>query len=176
MMTDPIDLGTALDTVVERLAVQFPTFKTVVAEDEQGADLPVPAIIVQFSEIEPNPDADAQTGQLPCLLHVEARVIMGHRTPKVRREVIKAAGAIGVYVHSNRLGIPWGAAIVLAIEPDEFAPAVDTFDIWRIEWVHSLDLGDSYFVDDAVTPTEVFSAFSPDTGAANESGYTLEGG
>lgn len=173
-MTDTIDLGVALDTVVSKLAAQFPTIKTVAAEDESRRELPVPALIVQFSEIEPDPDADPHTGQFPCRLRVEARIVLGHRTPKVRREVIKAAGAIASFVHSNRLGVKWGAAVVIAVEPDEFAPLADTFDIWRIEWAHTLDLGESYFIDDGVTPTIVLTSWSPEVGGQHEADYQIE--
>lgn len=173
-MTETIDLDVALDTIVATLAAQFPTFKTVAAEDESRKELPVPALVIQFSEIEPDPDADPHTGQFPCRLRVEARIVLGHRTPKVRREVIKAAGAIASFVHSNRLGVKWGAAVVIAVEPDEFAPQADTFDIWRIEWAHTLDLGETYFVNDAVTPIIVLTSWVPEIGIPHEASYIAE--
>ncbi len=173
-MSDPIDLGAALDKIVETLGAEFNTFKTVAAEDENRKKLEVPAIIVQLSELEPDPDQDAHTGQFPCMVRVEARIVMGHRTPKVRREVIKAAGAIAAFVHNSRLGVAWGAAKVLAVEPDEFAPQADKFDIWRIEWAHSADIGASYFVDDGATPTEILTSWSPDIGPAHEGDYVTE--
>lgn len=173
-MTDFINLDVALDTVVSQLAAQFPTIKTVSAEDENRNELPVPALVIQFSEIEPDPDADPHTGQFPCRLRVEARIVLGHRTPKVRREVIKAAGAIASFVHSNRLGVKWGPAVVIAVEPDEFAPLADTFDIWRIEWAHTLNLGESYFVDDGITPTIVLTSWAPEIGIQHEGAYVAE--
>ena len=174
-MSNPIDLGAALDKIVAELGVQFSTFMTVAAEDESRTKLEVPAIIVQLSELEPDPDGDPLTGQFPCLVHVEARIILGYRTPKVRREVIKAAGALATFVHNNRLGIGWGAATVLAVEPDEFAPQADQFDIWRVEWVHRADIGESYFVDTGVTPTQILTSWSPDIGIGHEADYTTEG-
>lgn len=170
-MADPIDLVAALDTVIDTLAAEFTTFKTVAAEDEDRKKLAVPAIIVQMSELEPDPDKDPHTGQFPCLVRLEARIVMGHRTPKVRREVVKAAGAVAAFVHSNRLGVAWGAATVIAVDPDEFAPQADSFDIWRVEWVHAADIGASYFVDEGVTPSQVLTSWSPDIGPANEGDY-----
>jgi hypothetical protein len=173
-MNEPIDLGLALDTIVAQLGAAFATFKTVAAEDEARTKLAVPAIIVQISELEPDLEKDAHTGQFPCLVRLEARVVMGHRTPKVRREVAKAAGAIAAFVHNNRLGVAWGGATVLSVEPDEFAPQADNFDIWRIEWAHSADIGQSYFVDDGVTPREILSSWAPDIGPDNEGEYVAE--
>lgn len=170
-MADAIDLGDALDEIIAALALQFPTFKTVAAEDESRKVLETPAIILQLSDLEPDPDREPHTGQFPVLARFEARVVLGHRTPQVRREVVKAAGAIATFVHNNRFGIAWGAAEVGAVEPDEFSPIVDAFDIWRIEWVHSTLLGDSYFVDDGVTPTQVLSSFDPRIGVPNENEY-----
>jgi hypothetical protein len=170
-MAEPIDLGAALDTVIATLAAEFNTFKTVAAEDEDRKTLPVPAIIVQISELEPAPDKDPHTGQFPCLVRLEARIIMGHRTPQIRREVAKAAGAVAAFVHSNRLGVAWGAATVIAVDPDAFAPQADNFDIWRVEWVHAADIGASYFVDEGVTPSQVLTSWSPEIGPANEVGY-----
>ncbi len=175
-MPDTLDLGVALDTVIASLAAEFDTFKTVAAEDEDRKKLAVPAIIVQMSELEPDPDKDPHTGQFPCLVRLEARIVMGHRTPKVRREVIKAAGAVAAFVHSNRLGVAWGAATVIAVDPDDFAPQADSFDIWRVEWVHAADIGASYFVDEGVTPSQILTSWSPDIGTAHEGDYVAEEG
>ncbi|WP_300067721.1 hypothetical protein [uncultured Ruegeria sp.] len=173
-MANSIDLGQALDTVVAELAAKFPAFKTVATEDKNRDRLEVPAILVQISELEPLPDADPLTGQFPCLVRFEARVIMGHRTPKVRREVLKASGALATFIHSNRLGVLWGAATVLSVEPDEFAPKADQFDIWMVEWAHETCFGESYFVDEGVTPTEVLTSWAPDIGTDNEGKYKPE--
>ncbi len=173
-MPDTLDLGAALDTVIAMLAAEFDSFKTVAAEDEARKALAVPALIVQISELEPDPDKDPHTGQFPCLIRLEARIVMGHRTPGVRREVLRAAGAVAAFVHSNRLGVAWGAATVIAVDPDEFAPQADSFDIWRVEWVHAADLGTSYFVDDGVTPARVLTSWSPDIGLAHEADYVAQ--
>lgn len=173
-MSDAIDLGVAQDQVVGALAAEYQGFRTVAAEDESRTELRVPAIIVDFTEIEPDPDREPHTGQFPCLIRVEARIVLGHRTPQVRREVIKAAAALAAFVHNNRFGVKWGAATVIAVEPDEFAPQIDTFDIWRVEWTHSCDLGQTYFVDDGVTPSIVLTSWSPLIGPPNEGHYVSE--
>jgi len=175
-MAEALDLGAALDTVVATLAAAFPTFKTVAAEDESRKTLEVPAIVVQMSELEPDPDKDSHTGQFPCLVRIEARIILGYRTPNVRREVIKAAGALAAAVHNERLGVAWGAAVVLAVEPDDFAPQADQFDIWRVEWAHAADIGPSFFIDDGLTPTQLLTSWSPDIGPAHEDDYVAEAG
>ncbi len=170
-MPDAIDLGAALDTVVANIAAKFDTFKTIAAEDEKRDRIELPAILVQVSELEPLPDNDPHTGQFPCLVRFEARVIMGQRSPTVRREVLMAAGALATHVHNNRLDVAWGAATLLSVEPDEFAPKADKFDIWLVEWVHQTCIGDSYYVDDGITPTQVLTSWAPDVGAGNAGEY-----
>ncbi|SMX27290.1 hypothetical protein TRP8649_01393 [Pelagimonas phthalicica] len=173
-MPEEIDLGEALNTVVETLKAQFPTFKTVAAEDQDRKELQIPAIIVQMTELEPDLDSDAHTGQFPCLIHLEARIVMGHRTPQVRREVVRAAGALSAFIHSARLGVGWGAAQILAVEPDEFSPVANSYEVWMVEWVHSADIGESYFVDDGVTPTQVLTSWTPQIGVDHEADYEAQ--
>lgn len=169
-----IDLGASLDTVVAVLAAEFDTFKTVVAEDQVPDELPVPALVLQITDLEPDLDSDASTGQFPCLVHIECHVIMGHRTPAVRRAVAQAAGAVAAFVHNERLEVPWGPAQLIAVEPDEFAPQADRMDLWRLEWVHKADLGDSDIPTDGVTPTTVLWSHVPDVGPDHEGDYSQE--
>lgn len=169
-MADPIDLSAALDSVVASLAAQFPELKTVAAEDESRTELAAPALLVEVTELEPDPDREPFTGQFPVLVHIEARVVIGYRTAQARRQVMKLAGAVATFVHNNRLGVAWGHGVVLAVEPDEFAPQADQFDLWRIEWVHSADLGETWFVDgDPVS--EVYLSWAPDIGIPHEDDY-----
>jgi len=67
--------------------------------------------------------------------------------------------------------VGWGAGVVIAVEPDEFAPQADAFDIWRVEWAHAADIGESYFVDEGVTPSTVLTSWSPDIGPEHEADY-----
>ena len=168
---EPIKLGEALDAVVAALTAKFPVVHSVVAEDESHTDLRLPAIIVQISEIEPTPDADQHEGQFPCNVHFEARIILGHRTPKVRRLICEGSAGVAAFVHNNRMGVPWGAGVVLACEPDEFAPQVDKFDVWRVEWVHAANVGPFLALPDEFQPTQVFLSRAPEIGVPHESDY-----
>lgn len=175
-MSEPLDLALALDAIVASLAAQFDTFKTVAAEDEARGNLKLPAIIVQMSEIEPELDRDPETGQFPGLVRVEVRIVMGKRTPQVRRQSINAAAAVAAFAHKERFGVLWGPASIAAVEPDEFSPVADQFDVWRVEWGHSADFGTSYFVDEGETPTMVLASFVPEIGEPNEGAYVRVAG
>lgn len=173
-MSDEIDLEAARDNIIEALGEAFPSFKTIEAEDEKQSQFALPAILVQLSEIEPDLDADPHTGQFPCLIRFEARILIGHRTPKNRITIARAAGRVAVVVHHNRFGIPWGAARVLAVEPDEFAPVAEQYEVWRVEWVHPVDLGPSVFIDDGQIPSMLLTSWSPQIGEEHEDDYQEE--
>lgn len=173
-MSDPIDVGDALDSVVTAFQAKFTDFATVAAEDQSRTELAVPAIIIQLTDFEPMLDRDPHTGQFPCHVRLEARIVLGHRTAKVRREVARAAASVAAFVHSNRFGERWGAAQILAVEPDEFAPQAEQFDIWRVEWAHRADLGESYFLDGGTIPTQILTSWAPEIGPPNEDQYVPE--
>lgn len=176
-MTDnhpPLDLDGALARIVARCAETFTNFKTVVAEDETRQKLELPAILIQLSELEPDLENDPHTGQFPCLVHIDARIVMGHRTPRVRREVAKAAGALAAFAHKNRFGTAWGEARILSVEPDDFAPHADQYDIWHIEWVHAAQLGPHYIERAEGLPAQVLMSWAPDVGPDHENSYHEE--
>jgi len=170
-MENTLDLSTATDTMVETLKVAFPAFKTIMAEDERTDKIDVPALLVQITELEPDPDRDNSTGEWPCLVHVEARVVYGYRTAKVRREVARAAGAVAAFAHNDRLGVKWGPGVVIACNPDDFSPQANQFDVWLIEWVHQADIGPRFTVEEGVVPAQVLSGWSPKIGDGNDSEY-----
>jgi hypothetical protein len=52
-----IDVEAALDAIVFAIKAQFSEFRSVIAEDEPSDALSVPAVLVQLSEIEPEPES-----------------------------------------------------------------------------------------------------------------------
>lgn len=173
-MEDELNLVGVTETVVETLRAEFPEFKTVIAEDEReerGDKVDVPALLVQLTELEPNPDSDGSDGKWPCLVHFEARIVYGFRTPKVRRQTAASAGSIAAFVHNNRLGVGWGGAQVLACAPDEFAPKAEQYDIWQIEWAHKADLGKSALPPHEDLPAHVYLGHAPEIGPEHEGNY-----
>ncbi|RYH04126.1 hypothetical protein EU805_01780 [Salipiger sp. IMCC34102] len=166
-----VDLDAALEAVRAGFAERFPGVNVVIAEDAEDDELPVPALVCQISEIEPDPDGDPLTGQFPCLVRVQARIVLGRRTPAVRMQTLKLAGAVAAQVHAERFGVKWGAATVIAVEPDEFAPAAARFDVWLVEWVHAARLGDAFELPPEFLPSEVLVSHAPRVGIPHEADY-----
>lgn len=166
-----VDVSQAWDVVISEIAGKFPGFKVQAGEDADRDKLEIPAILIDLTELEPASESDATTGEWACLVHFVARVVIGYRTPQVRRTVARAAGALAAFVHGNRLGTAWGGGVVIAAGPDEFSPRADQVDIWSIEWVHQADLGDRIEVEDGDVPSEVFVSWVPEIGEAHVDDY-----
>lgn len=160
--------------VRDAIAAAFPSFQTVeFYRDDESQSIPTPACLLEMTEAEPQDAMDAGTGQWPTLLRFEARIIMPLRTPAVRLEIRKAATALATWLHLRR----WGAAApadechVIACEPDEFAPEIERFAVWRVEWVQLAMLGETAWTNDGTVPTDVLYSWVPEIGIPHEGDY-----
>lgn len=169
-----LDINLLHDQIVEQIQAQFPSFKTVqFYRDDEAETIPTPAILLEVSEVEPEPDHDNGTDQLPVLIRFEARIIMGVRTPQVKLAVRLAAMALAGWLHK----LSWGNGVyadpcrVLACSPDEFDPRVDKWCVWRVEWHNGAMLGnDNSWENDGTVPAALYS-FAPDIGVPYKQDY-----
>lgn len=168
-----IDLSTVHQSIVDAIAAQFPALATVEDYREDRKGLPLPAVLVELADMEPDPDADPGTEQLAVQSRWEARIIIGFRKPNAEREVRRLAAALGVFVHQNRFGEPIGSAEVLAIAPDSFDPDLDQYVVWLVEWQQIVHLGGSVWANDSDTPipSQVLYSWAPNIGPDHEPDY-----
>jgi len=165
-----LDLNALHDAIVASIAAQFPALATVEDYRTDRDRLNVPAVLVELTELEPVPDEDPMTEQLPALARFDARIVLGFRTPSVQREVRNLAAALAHHIHQQRFGQAVGAAEVTAIVPDDFSPELDQFEVWRVEWQHAVHIGVSVCDNDGETPVPVYS-YVPDIGPGNDGDY-----
>src|SRR5690606_9764415 len=113
----------------------FPAFRLVEfnREEDERAPPPVPACLLEISEMPTDNERDPGTGQTAFNLRVEARVVMGFREPQAKLAVRKLSAALAVWLRRRRFA-PSGPAEVLGAFRDEFSPALDQFEVWRVEW------------------------------------------
>jgi hypothetical protein len=161
------------DAIRAAVAAAFPSFQTVeFYHDDEDQAFPTPACFMEMTEAETD-EANSGTGQWHALLRFEARIVMPNRSAGVRLEIRKAATAFATWLNLRR----WGAAApgdecrVIACEKDEFAPQVDKFAVWRVEWVQLVMLGETAWTNDGVVPTDVLYSFVPLVGDGNEGEY-----
>jgi hypothetical protein len=164
-----IDLDQLIDAITASIAGAFPTFATVEAYREDRKTLPLPACLVQLVDLEPTEDIG--TEQLPVIANFEALVILGFRTDAVKRAAPKLAASLALHIKSKRWGLPVEPATVTAIEPDNFDPRLDEFEVWRVDWRQIIHIGESIWNDDGTFPSNVLVSFAPDVGEESEGEY-----
>jgi hypothetical protein len=167
-----VDLQAMHDAIVAAITAQFPDFKTVeFYRDDESEQIATPACLLEMTEVEPAPGDDAGTGQWPAHPRFDARIIMSARTPVARMEVRKAAVSFAAWLNLRRFpGIFTDPCQVIACEPDEFAPHLDRFQVWRIEWIMPAMFGDSAWRNDGTVPDAWYS-FAPEIGVPHEADY-----
>ncbi|CAM3711727.1 hypothetical protein PHIN109289_05360 [Phaeobacter inhibens] len=175
-MTRSIDLDKFHDAVKLEIADNFPTVSTVEDYDTDRKDLMAPAILIELVDMEADPDSDPGTEQLAVVSKWVARIIMSFRTENVKREIRKFAAALGVLVHQNRWSMQMGPAQVTYIGPDAFSPELDKYEVWAVEWDQQIDLGQSVWTGEGVTPDRVMIGYAPKIGPGQEGDYSELGG
>lgn len=161
------------DAIRAAVVAAFPDFVTVeFYRDDEDEKMPTPACLLELTEAEPMPETDSGTGQWHTLLRFDARIVMAHRGAATRLNVRKAATALATWLHLKRFGVPMDPVQVIACEPDEFAPNLDKFAVWRVEFATLVMLGETAWTNDGTVPTQVLYSWSPKIGTGNESEYT----
>lgn len=164
-----IDLDALHAAIAASITAAFPVFAAVEAYREDLTGLPTPICLFELVDMEPQDDIG--TEQLPVMARFEARVILGFRTDDVKMQTRKLAAALALHIRGKRWGLPVQPASVTAIEPDDFLPDLDQFEVWRVDWQQTIHLGASIWADDGTLPTRVLASWSPDIGPAHETDY-----
>lgn len=183
-----IDLDVIHNAIIADIKAQFPDLLTVEfyrSEEHQDNEdkrktLPVPACILELSEMLSDPDADPGTEQLAVTATFEAHfVIDSLRTFNAKMSVRKLAAAFAAWLRLRRWNnpiiegrtLPTGPAYVQGIYPDDFAPELDRYEVWRVEWQQEIHLGNTVWKDQGVTPDNPVYSWSPEIGLGNEEKY-----
>jgi hypothetical protein len=115
-----------------------------------------------MTEMENEPGEDAGTGQLVVKARFEARLVIGFKTPNAKMEIRKLAAAFAAWVKLRKwAGAPSGEAEVIGCYDDHFEPALEQYEVWRVEWTQLLFLGANTWDGSGVLPTTVMLGFDP---------------
>lgn len=183
-----IDLSVLHSAIVADIEAQFPDLVTVEfyrAEEGQGEDarktLPVPACLLELSEMPADPDRDPGTEQLAVTATFEARLIIDSlKTQNAKLSVRVLAAAFSAWLRLRRWNnpavpgkcLPTGPAYVIGAYPDDFSPELDRYEVWRVEWQQELHLGDTVWKDEGVTPDKPLYSWVPEIGTGHEGDYS----
>ncbi|WP_323119984.1 hypothetical protein [Burkholderia alba] len=167
-----IDLDSYHSAVVSAIKNQFPIFQTVEDYPEDRKPLTTPACLIEIEEMDGDDAEDPGTEQQAMKMRVVARIILGLRTPHMRRRVRKLAAEFSAFLRFQRFGQPVGEARLIGAYQDAFEPGLDQFEVWRVEWSQLAYFGtDIWMPDDTIAPHTVYVGFAPDIGPAHESDY-----
>ncbi|PZQ21169.1 MAG: hypothetical protein DI569_12965 [Sphingopyxis macrogoltabida] len=158
--------------IVVAIRGQFPSLDFVEAYSEDRDKIPTPACLVELTEFEADADTDPGTGQLSGVANFSARFLMGFRQPGLlpKLEIRKLALAFAAFAHKQRWGQPVGAAQVVGAWPDDFDPELDQYEVWRVEWRQTIDLGETVWKPTPI-PTTVHLGTAPAIGPGHVDDY-----
>lgn len=167
-----VSLDQVHDGIENAIRSQFPDLHVeFYREDRKG--LPLPACLLEMTDMEGAPDHDPGTEQLAVTVTFEALLVMSFRQAdkNAKREVRKLAGALAAFARLQRWGCPIGPAEVVGAYPDNFEPELDQFECWRVEWRQVVHLGETVWNNDGIPPAAVFLGIAPNIGAAHKDDY-----
>lgn len=175
-MTDrntEVTLDEVHDGIVSTIQARFPDWHVEAYRlDRKG--LPLPACLVELTELEVSPEDDPGTGQLAAMATFEAQLVIGFRqgTENPKRVVRNQAAALAAFARLQRWGCPIGPAMVVGAYRDDFEPELDQYEVWRVEWRQIIHLGETVWKGGTEPPQEVNISFVPLVGEAYVDEYT----
>jgi hypothetical protein len=57
------------------------------------------------------------------------------------------------------------------VDQDAFEQELLGYLVWRVEWSHEIDLGESIWTDEGITPSQVFLGITPEIGLPHVDDY-----
>lgn len=153
-----VDLFDLHESMLNAIKEAFPVLQTVECyRDDRTTKVTMPAALLELTEMEADPAQDPGTEQLAVTARFELRFILGFRSRESKLQARALSAAFAAHLRKNPRwpGIPSGPAEVIGCYRDEFDPELDQYEVWRVEWAHTLHLGDSTWDPEGITPTTV---------------------
>jgi hypothetical protein len=183
-----LDLSVFFDAIEADIKARFPSMVNVEFfpdEPEANTRMPVPAILLDVSEMDVDSEIDPGTEQLPTKLSFSAFIIIsGLQDGNTKLQIRMLAAALvswlkfrhwrdpsnpGTDEEPNYL--PSDPAMPLGAYRDDFNPALDRYEVWRVDWEQNVYLGESVF-DTSFLPSHVWLGIAPEIGLEHKDKYT----
>lgn len=183
-----LDLAVFFDAIVADIKARFPSMVNVEFfpdEPEANTRMPVPAILLDVSEMETDAENDPGTEQSPMKLSFSAFIIIsGLQDGNTKLQIRLLAAALASWLKlrlwrdpsnpgddDNPNYLPSDPAMVLGAYRDDFNPALDRYEVWRVDWEQVVYLGESVF-DTTFLPDHVWLGLAPEIGLEHKDKYT----
>jgi hypothetical protein len=154
-----VTLGQVYDGIVAAISGEFAGLHVEAEREDRKPPLPLPACLVELSELVGAPDHDPGTEQLAMLASFEAHLLVGFRQSEgksAKREAAELAGAVAAFARLNRWGCPIGPAEVMGAYRDDFTSDQDQYEAWKCS---------------GFTPSVIMGSWAPLIGVPHEPDY-----
>ncbi|WP_430735167.1 hypothetical protein [Halodesulfovibrio aestuarii] len=168
----------ALHEAIERaLREAFPQVKVCGYDDltqkvgSRRTKLKLPAFVLSLPSFENK--APTATEQLAATLRWELRVVCSKNGERPELEVRELSRIVSTFIDGNRFDLNVKGAQFIAAGEDQFSPELIDYVPWLVEFEQSVSFGTSCFIDDFITPDEVYVSMAPDIGLDHKNKYEL---
>lgn len=187
-----LDLAQFFDAIVTDVKARFPSMVNVEFfpdEPEANKKMPVPAILLDVSEMEADTESDPGTEQLAVRMSFSAFIVIsGLQDGNTKLQIRLLAAALVSWLRMRHWRdpsnpgtddepnyLPSDPAVPMGAYRDDFNPALDRYEVWRVDWEQTLYLGHSVF-DTTFLPSTVWLGLAPDIGEGHQADYVKVAG
>lgn len=187
-----LNLATFFEAIVADIKARFPSMVNVEFfpdEPEANTRMPVPAILLDVSEMEADSELDPGTEQLAVRMSFSAFIVIsGLQDGNTKLQIRLLAAALVSWLRYRHWRdpsnpgtddepnfLPSDPAVPVGAYRDDFNPALDRYEVWRVDWEQVIFLGQSAF-DTTFLPTKVWVGLDPNIGAAHKDDYVQVAG
>lgn len=138
------DLHRAICTTLKE---EIPAIQTCEVYPAERREIIAPAVFIELVSLEPGKDPG--TGKLALRARFEARIVVDGMVEDSSIVVRSLAAEVARVVNKNT----WETEKIspgefISAGGDDFKPELDAYQVWVVEWVHELHLGESIWSSD----------------------------
>ena len=169
-LNDGTDLAALHQGIVDTLGAAFPGIHWEFYREDRknlplgdGTDKPRAYGLLQLAEMD-SAEADPGTEQKALMARFECELVTkGLGVPDAKLQVRVLAGSVAAYLQKRGR---WPGALngniqVAGCYPDDFSPELDQYEVWRVDWVQEVWLGEGVWKNTGTLPTQVFMRYVP---------------
>ena len=140
MCDQPPSLEQLYQAIEQHLRDHLPGVQTVSFWPDIADAIPLPAVFLDISDIEPG--SDTGTGQTTLAVTFEARIIVDSIRPEHYPQALHLATQLAVLLRAQTWGLAVGPAEFQRSTQDWTRPELDGYTVWLVEWSQVIYLGE----------------------------------
>ena len=166
---EPFSLEQLYQAIERQIRVHLPGVQSVAVWPNIDDRVSLPAVFVEFAEMEPGQDPG--TGEVGLSCKFEARVITDPIQSDHHQQAAFLAGQLAVLLRMQSWDVEVEPAEFVRAMQDWTKPELDGYTVWVVEWTQQIYLGDAQWPWPDQPPGTLLFGVDPDTGPANRDKY-----